>query len=519
MKRPYPPTLLASLCIAAASLAYALPGYVYTGMHAQGPAPEAPSAAQEPSTPQEEANLAYYVGAHQLDPIFALEGTDPGRLRAALKSFFGERDAIAKLYPPAQEQTIRASLYPATFLPLLPELEQARQALLAAPSVAQAKKYHELLLWAAGAYAADARTLGKSLMSTGIKIPSLGYLGGTAATDDIATKLMDAASAALAQKKKEEKRFACLENLAPDCPALASLAQARAKAVGAGGRVLPAPGEGIYKAAALSAQMLPLTPNFVRESQTILAVPSTCMPGGVAYMRDYYNEQVPGQAGRKHNVLNDVYFYDFPRQMQTRPQTPIYKKMSEAGIELEYQSMGNLYMCPDAGLDGTEAARITGVLHAIAAKHSLTPGEQELLALPLAQKSDLVPYVAAAAQAGTPEGDRIVGRYLQGSADWDQMIMGAYKDNRFLITWDKEQHPVAYEYMVTVRNFASTLFLLGNPTFMPKKISLFSDRAPNPPERLYLRGYLNDASKHYTDEEILSQYKNYVAILIRSGLH
>lgn len=506
------------LLFLACSLAYLLPAYAYEAWWAAHPVTSPQlivdlSAAS--STPQ---SLAYYVQAERLDPIFAIEGTDPAKLRAALRSLFDERDQIAKLYTKKEGQTIVASLYPHEFLILLPDLEAARQAMLQEPTVANAKKYHRLLIEATSAYAVGARAVAATIESLSPIFVNIGYLGGTATTSDLAPKLTKVSSLALLQKKKELARYDCFEHFSAHCPSLLSLQEKQDGLLAATLEVLPNPPSSVYKADALSRQMLPSLPQFMYASKTIYAISSDCFRERVAYLREYYGEQVPGEVARKQSVLNDVYFYDLPKLMDAEKNVPLFTQLAKAGVMLEYQNVGNQYMCPNSGFDVSSIGSIVGVANAIAKKQNQTPQEKILLSLPLLQKSDIAPYVRAKAKEHTKEGGALAEMYIEGSEGFDMAIMGAYSDNHFLITWDKTQHPVRYEYMLTVRNFASLLFLMGNPTFMPEKISLFSNTEPSPLGRLFLREYLNDVSKQYTDAEIMTQFRRSVEITIDAKL-
>ncbi len=84
------------------------------------------------------------------------------------------------------------------------------------------------------------------------------------------------------------------------------------------------------------------------------------------------------------------------------------------------------------------------------------------------------------------------------------MVLGARDDNLFLLVANHQQQ-VSFDFLLTARNFASTLFLLGNPTFVPQRISLFSKNTPNPLDRMDLREYLGDVSTQYTDAQVVAQ--------------
>ncbi len=500
MKRLYVPALVPFLFLAG-SLAYLVPLLVVSRQPAR--ATVATTFPIASSTPQ---SLAYYAAAERLDPIFAIEGTDPAKLANAVTVFLAEGDEIASTYRASQRPVIEQTLYPAAFLTDLPKLEEARQALLTEPTAARASTYHYLLMQTVSDYALDARALASSLASAGAHIPSIGYLGGEASTTYMAAQMNRAADLTLQQKQKEAARFACLVRLSGNCTPLATLANARNTLLRASVAV-PAPSASVYKADAINGQALAFYKSLSAISKTIFAIPTDCYPEPVAYEREYYLAPYEGGEARKLEYINDLYFYDVPREANGAPTNPLYVALQKVNVSVQYQSIGNLYECPDSGLDVAEAGSLLGVLNLLGQKASTTPAEQKLLALPVVQKADLAPYVQAAAKQDTPQGETIVERYIEGSADFDQVVLGASHDNLFLLTKDRTQQ-ASLDYLLSARNFASTLFLFGNPTFVPQRISLFSKTVPSPLNEMYLREYLNDVSKQYTDVQLMLQIKN-----------
>lgn len=491
---------LAPGLLAACSLAYLLPPYLYMAWAALPPGIQP---ALEP--------LAYYAQAHRLDPIFAIEGTDPAALRAALSIFFNQRSRIAELYTTGQGRVIASSLYPDEFLLLLPDLEAARQTLLAKPTATHAKKYHALLLETISAYAAGARATARTLKSASATVEHLSYIGGTANTSEIASKLETVASLALLQKEKETMRYDCIKHFSAQCPSLEVLAQKRDQLLAEAPQPLPPPPQGALRADELLQQILPLLPKFKYASKAVYVIPSDCFVGQAAYLREYYNEWTLGKVARKQAVLNNVYFYDIQKEAEKNPKAAVLQELVRAGVALQYQNIGNEYMCPDSGFDAHSVGRIVGVLEKIGTLPHSTE-EQRLLNLRVLHMSSIALYVRTKAHEHTEAGDALAETYIEGSAGFDEVILSLYSDNRFLAAWDKAQNPVRYEYLLATRNYASTLFLMGNPTFVHKKISLFSTMTPSPLSRMYLREYLGDVSAQYTDAHILAQVKSSIAI-------
>lgn len=454
--------------------------------------------------------LDYYVQAQRLDPIFAIEGTDPQKLANAVNALLAQKERLVDAYG-SKNSAIEHAVYPAAFLTGLPKLEAVRQALLREPTLEQARAYHDLLVQTIADYADNARALASALRDAATRIPTLGYLGGEASTGDMATKMDMAAELALQQKQKETDRFACVDYPSKNCTTLAALARAR-NAKLTTPAALPAPTQDVLRADTLTRRALGLYPNIGAISKTIFAIPTTCYPGSTTYGREYYLYDDEDWEARKFAYVNDAYFYDVPRIVRNNP-SPVFAALQKLGVTVKYQSIGNLYECPDSGLDVTEVGSLVGVLNVLAQQAPLVPAEQKLLALPVVQKADLAAYVRAVAKLQSPLGDALVQRYIEGSADFDQIVLGIRNDTRYLQTWTDTPSFASFEFLLTARNFASTLFLLGNPTFVPTRISLFSKKEPSQTRNLYLRSYLDDVSKQYTDDEILAQFRTSIGVI------
>lgn len=108
-------------------------------------------------------NAAWYAAAEGADPIFAIEGTDPAKLSAAVEAFLQQRNTFAVPFGPRNGHVIDTSLYPETFLKLLPRLEAQRQELLVSPTTENAISYHQLLIKTIDAYEDGAKNLANVL--------------------------------------------------------------------------------------------------------------------------------------------------------------------------------------------------------------------------------------------------------------------------------------------------------------------------------------------------------------------
>jgi len=337
----------------------------------------------------------------------------------------------------------------------------------------------------------------------------IGYTQGISDLRDYAQKMQSIAGAAEAQQEKEDARFACYGGDRSSCTSLKELRHERDEKLQTPKR-LPEPSSDVVRVDALASQILPLLPGYLRLSPQIFAYQSSCYRDTNAYSRAYYLERAGGTA-RKIDNVNDLHFYDVTKEALRDPSVPLYQELSAHHIAIQYQSAGNLYECPDSGFAVTDIGSLLGTL-TLLQDASTTSAIQEVLQKTVVQKADLTPLVKKEAAQNSSFGDSLAEVYLEGSANFDEAVLGAYSDNFFLIRWNKEQKPVDYSFVFAARNFASMLFLVGNPTFVPSSGSFFTSTKPNPLGNLLLRSYLDDVSKNYSDAEILAEQKAFFGL-------
>lgn len=448
--------------------------------------------------------LAAYAAAARLDPLFAIEGTDPEALRHAVSEFFALYGQAVARYPSDEQAKLKA-LYPSEFLHLLPELEAARLGLLAAPTALSARSYHGLLVRAMRAYADDAQAIAALMRTTASEHSRTAYMAGDARLADLADKLEAAGAQVVSvQLAKEQTRFACLRDARQCAPPAALLAQ-RAGAIPQPARPA-APGADAAKAARLTQQLNSLHYSYTATEPVLFAIDSTCVASSTtAYVQAYYLGNHHG-AGRKLSYVHDAYFYDMAMLHATLPERPIWGALLDAGVAWLYQNAGNAYECPDAGYDQTEVGSLLGALEWLRA-NATSAEAGRILSLETVSKADMAPYIKEKAAVDSPETNALVGRYMQGSADFNQVVLGALNDNGFLLSSTTAADMPSYAFVIATRNYASTLFLMGNPTFIPRPQSLFSAHAPQGLGQFFLRSYLYDLQKTVSGATLVAQYK------------
>ncbi len=95
---------------------------------------------------------AEYVIRTRLDPIMALPGSDLAQLETAARALAEYTETLTPYYTEEEMRHLTQTLHPAAFLHTLPELEQARRALLSDPSPAAVTTYDDALAASLSAY-------------------------------------------------------------------------------------------------------------------------------------------------------------------------------------------------------------------------------------------------------------------------------------------------------------------------------------------------------------------------------
>ncbi len=411
--------------------------------------------------PVVQGDAQWYASAQRLDPTFAIDGTDPDKLRAAVDALFSQAASMADGYDgtKAQKDILRSQLYPAHFLVLLPQLQAARDALLSGPTPQSATRYHNLLLTTIDAYVSDAHAWSGMMRSAEFR-GAIGFMTGTTTPVLMADRIDGAAQAALAQKSKEQARFDCYRHWDSSCGQPVS-PTAELKAASDS----PASSPRIASIDAMAGAIIRHSYPDAHDFSPLLAISTDCFPYPTSYLRTFEFELNTGGQTRKAYLANDAFFYDLSNYASSTKDA-LDRAAFSAGNPYEYQNMANNYMCPDIGLYMSDLSRIVG-LYALAQATS-SPAAERLRALPYLT-------LAGAAAYARDSGDALAREeYLEGSAQFDENVQALTNDNYYVLSAERHDSEIQFPYFLVVRSYPSVLFLLGNPTFVPGRPSLFS---------------------------------------------
>ena len=490
--------------------------------------------------------VAYFSVANRLDPLFALEGTDPEKLATAVAQLDGSLHALSALYDDAAGARLAKNFYPLAFLQTLPVLERDRRAVLAHPTPENAAQYRDELRAALSRYRAALADSASAFDAVNAESASMlfSFPGGTITLDSVHAGLTALNAAAGAAAAKADARAACLGGRGPCEPLGAPLPQdADALRVPALPPTLPLQSARIK--ALLSASERSRSGSLgesFQETGVVVFPASACVPDFSPFYA-YVWETAPksGVPALRFQPLNDLYFYD----LRKKTQSEFYNRIRASGIDLFSQGISNFYECPDSGLEIGRVAAASALASAVAA-HPLfanatssdpallkvAADERRILDGALISEEEEARYVADVADLVRTRGESALARELSPetvleaerrialmqsrSALFDEQIGTAISMNdvvKGIGAIANGPMPLLPLYMS--RSYLSLFYLAGNGSVSPTPVSFFAERTAEPLSKFQIVTYTS-LQNSYTDADILRflniSTKKYAAI-------
>ena len=294
-----------------------------------------------------------YASVHnRLDPIFAIEGTDPDALIKSLKKLEASRLHIANLYQ-SEENFPQKALYPIEFLHFLAKTEKARQIVINQPSNVAIWTYYQSLYKTIVEYIEYIKILQEVLHDIENQTENItfNFIGGTTTPSLYIEALEGILTTAEEKKVIVKKRMACFKVFSPNCS------------------VLP---ESFHKLVLVSPEefngfsKLEKIPETITENEEVLnlytkatkqisnekkypivSIPkSKCLSNEPTYYALQEELLQNGQKVFRLNFLNDIYFYDTEKHSAN-----YLKELRLRGVSFLFQPITNLYMCPEISRD------------------------------------------------------------------------------------------------------------------------------------------------------------------------
>lgn len=478
---------------------------------------------------------AYFSVMNRLDPILALEGTDPERLATAVGKLKDSLRALPSDYDAETQEMLATSFYPLSFLATLPALEKKRQEVLARPTPQNTAAYGESLLESLSQYRlalAQSKQAFASLSDTpnGAAYTSYTFPGGTTSLETIPRSFASLDADAAAAQVKTEARLSCLTR-GTRCEPLSTLLPKSEEIalISPLPSTLPTEYASIKSILSSFERERRIPQGGFRERGTVVLRESICVPS-IAPMYAYLWETSDDGAfpSLRFQPLNDLYFYD----LREETQSTFYNRIREGGIDFLGQEISNPYECPDSGL---ESARIAS-LYALArsavdqplfygqatsdsAVRKIAEEEKNIAEGPLILESAVMQYSADLADLITEKGERVLAQEISPervieaerritlahaqSALFDEQIATAISMNAIVKgIGTVAGTPIPITMLYISRSYPSLLYLAGNKSIAPTPISFFEEKMSEPLSKFQLIPY-SLLRKTYSDADVL----------------
>lgn len=475
---------------------------------------------------------AYFSIANRLDPILALEGTDPEKLPVAVAALKNSLQSFSSDYDAKSQQLLADSFYPIAFLETLSALEKERRAVLTQPTPQSAVVYSAGLLASLTKYRAALKKSESAFASFGgaSANTALNFPGGSMSLKTMYDSLVALDANAAAAQAKAEARLACLEGSAP-CESLATLLpEITASPAASLSAILP-PTQARIKpllVASLRASASIFGRTFNERGVVILSR-NACLPD-ITTLYAYLWETGKGSSvpALRFQPLNDLYFYDLREKTQSR----FYTRMHERGINFLSQGISNLYECPDSGLDAMRVVSTYELSRNIANHPLFSPTtspdpvlrqiaeeERRIASSPSILESAVVHYVASLSSLIRAKGERVLAQETSPetvleaerrivllrahSALFDEQIGTVIAMNGVVRGMNGIVGSSTPLFMLfPSRSYPSLLYLAGNESISPTPISFFKEKNAEPLSKFQFVLY-STLRKTYSDADIL----------------
>jgi len=331
--------------------------------------------------------IAWYSVVNRLDPIFALEGTDPERLEKSVEFLAASLDDFAPLYTPEDEALIRESLYPLNFLRTLAKLETLRQSLVTAPYNRLTLRYNEELIHTMQLYTEDLERLTEAwneLSTRDDLAQRYNFFGGYSYIETYIHTLNALGAASLKKGSLAQRRWTCYRGNLKSCFPLQDALDKNKIFVEESFDTIhkhphPRDEEAKYhdtldhswniqtnKDIILRYLLSDINKHeFPQRRLLVVLNQSICFPHAspVRYL-GWWTPLDKNLRQFQIAYVNDLFFWELVGDFEEwyEPYTENIRTRSRAlkkgGIDFQYQKIANIYMCPDSVRDISQVLQI-----------------------------------------------------------------------------------------------------------------------------------------------------------------
>lgn len=420
------------------------------------------------------------ASAFRLDPIFAIEGTDPDSLKKNAGLLEDDWRRHMRRYAP-NERGVLGKLYPVSFLGALAEAERERQKLKANPSVEGVLRYGKRLETAIASYRKGLVQTRRAVEKFGVdpaqRATTAYFLEGTASAGDIIRFLEKLDAGAAAQGAKAKSRFSCMEGSVGECAAADRVPPLQETETG---KKFSREEIGIPPRVERNIGILLKSQSVSRDPpETLIALDThRCEPQEEILFVDI-SGSTAGGANHFGTFLNALNFFTPERHAG---ENDYFAFFFSRGIPFMYQPGQNQYVCPDAAIDLARSEMAIFVREAVLS----TPLADGFLEGPVAaaervvrksdplRAEDVEAYgatLAAAIRRSTglsvvvlEEALRRIELVREKGPSFDRRIANLVRQNEFFDVAAAVEYTLPPRLVALGRNYAMTTFLSWNAT-------------------------------------------------------
>ena len=478
-------------------------------------------------------DVAHYAQASRIDPISSLAGTDIAKVQESIRLLSESRDHIANLYEGKDKEIVMAALHPVAYLDSLVQTEKLHRALAANANHNAAKKYHESLLATLRLHTKYTKALESALEEIQARPFAQGritFTNGSLTNASMRETLKTIREQTVQQKKKERARWRCYQ-FGISCHDLSYAQIAQQSHSESAETETPAHVRRNTNILMRFRENIS-SGSFPKHKVGILSESSCYHANAEPVVYILWRKQTDSEPFLRPNLVNDLVFADTHERRNLRN---YFDAIQFQGARYSYQPLANYYMCVDLGHDSATLAAMLFVAESLQEEavfplHTLpsdTPSEllsdvQRLQSLEdhilasesltqstieeytLALRNILQKYAGVLPSYFSMEeilrAEDIVVAYANKSAYFDELVLHARDNNRFLDILTAVDAHLDIETLLYTRSFAPLLLGVHNKSILPQP-TVFADTSKRTslPE---FDSYNTELSQEFTAEEI-----------------
>ncbi len=303
--------------------------------------------------------ITYYIILNRLNPIFAIEGTDPSLFHKSVENLITSLEEYISFFTTSEGAALWESLYPITFLKALEVLELKRKEMIARPSPETIEIYNTLLTNTLNDYKNDVKKINNFFIyNNSFKyktepVQRFYFLSGFATARSFTNFFFLLQENADMQEEKIKRRKLCIKGRISQCRDL-KIALHYEYSKDNNPKELPS--ATLQHAKNIRKILHDYYQSNIFTGPLFILPSSRCFEEGPFYSDIIWDTTKNNRKTPQMLFLNDVYFYDI-----TNADSP-YLKMFQGQLDYLYQPITNMYLCPDIGKSFVDSLTMYGII-------------------------------------------------------------------------------------------------------------------------------------------------------------